>query len=433
MRMKKKLNIFFLLTALAVGAVRAQEVILVENDSNCMEPIDMPEGMIVSEEDLMNDYNNREGLTDGNAATVRTLSYDDSVIVNRLSRIPTTIEMPLNNVTRKFIDSYSNRMKGSVSVMLGAANFYMPIFEEALERYGLPLELKYLPVIESALRPTATSRMGAAGLWQFMIGTGKRYGLEVNTLVDERRDPVKSSEAAAHYLSDLYDQFGDWGLAIAAYNCGEGNIQKAIVRNGNQEGADYWDVYNRLPHETRGYVPAFIAANYIMNYYCEHGIVPREATLPLETDTVVVQADVKFDRIAQLCNVTTDELRAINPQYRKDIVPANYTLRLPVVAVEPFLTYEDSIYGSGDISALRRAVTEDLVQASESVSTRSHGRRGSRSSRRSSNSGTKSVSVRSGDSLSTIAKRNGTTVSKLKKLNGMRGDVIRPGQKIRVK
>ena len=180
-------------------------------------------------------------------------------------------------------------------------------------------------------------------------------------------------------------------------------------------------------------MPAFIAANYIMNYYCEHGIVPREATLPLETDTVVVQADVKFDRIAQLCNVTTDELRAINPQYRKDIVPANYTLRLPVVAVEPFLTYEDSIYGSGDISALRRAVTEDLVQASESVSTRSHGRRGSRSSRRSSNSGTKSVSVRSGDSLSTIAKRNGTTVSKLKKLNGMRGDMIRPGQKIRVK
>ena len=433
MRMKKKLNIFFLLTVLAVGAVRAQEVILVENDSNRMEPFDMPEGMIVSEEDLMNDYNNREGLTDGNAATVRTLSYDDSVIVSRLSRIPTTIEMPLNNVTRKFIDSYSNRMKGSVSVMLGAANFYMPIFEEALERYGLPLELKYLPVIESALRPTATSRMGAAGLWQFMIGTGKRYGLEVNTLVDERRDPVKSSEAAAHYLSDLYDQFGDWGLAIAAYNCGEGNIQKAIVRTGNQEGADYWDVYNRLPHETRGYVPAFIAANYIMNYYCEHGIVPREATLPLETDTVVVQADVKFDRIAQLCNVTTDELRAINPQYRKDIVPANYTLRLPVVAVEPFLTYEDSIYGSGDISALRRAVTEDLVQASESVSTRSHGRRGSRSSRRNRNSGTKSVSVRSGDSLSTIAKRNGTTVSKLKKLNGMRGDMIRPGQKIRVK
>ncbi|MBQ9362785.1 MAG: transglycosylase SLT domain-containing protein [Bacteroidaceae bacterium] len=429
--MNKKLNILLMLTVLTVNMTQAQEVLLVENDSNQMEPIDMPEGMIVSEEDLMNDYSNKEGLSIGNTTAVRTLSYDDSLIVNRLSRIPTTIEMPLNNVTRKFIDTYSSRMKNSVSVMLGSANFYMPIFEEALERYGLPLELKYLPVIESALRPTATSRMGAAGLWQFMIGTGKRYGLEITTLVDERRDPVKSSEAAAHYLSDLYQMFGDWGLAIAAYNCGEANIQKALMRSGNMEGADYWDVYNRLPHETRGYVPAFIAANYIMNYYCEHGITPREATLPSETDTVMVQSDVKFDRVSQLCNITTDELRAINPQYRKDIVPAHYTLRLPLSAIEPFLTYEDSIYNGGDMAALRRTVTEDLVQTPERTTT-SRGSK-SRNSRKSRTRASKSVSVRNGDSLSAIAKRNGTTVSNLKKLNGMRGDMIRPGQKIRVK
>jgi membrane-bound lytic murein transglycosylase D len=422
-----------MVAALTVNTLQAQEVLLVENDSNLMEPIDMPEGMIVSEEDLLNDYSNKEGLSLGTAAAVRTLSYDDSLIVNRLSRIPTTIEMPLNNVTRKFIDTYSSRMKNSVSVMLGSANFYMPIFEEALERYGLPLELKYLPVIESALRPTATSRMGAAGLWQFMIGTGKRYGLEVTTLVDERRDPVKSSEAAAHYLSDLYQMFGDWGLAIAAYNCGEANIQKALFRSGNPEGADYWDVYNRLPHETRGYVPAFIAANYIMNYYCEHGITPHEAILPAETDTVMVQADVKFDRIAQLCNVTTDQLRAINPQYRKDIVPAHYILRLPVSAVEPFLTYEDSIYNGGDMAVLRRTVTEDLEQTPErTTTTRSRGSKSSRS-RKSRSRASKTVSVKSGDSLSAIAKRNGTTVSNLKKINGMRSDKIRPGQKIRVK
>ena len=430
--MNKRLNILCMIAALAVNALQAQEVLLVENDSNLMEPVDMPEGMIVSEEDLMNDYSNKAGLSVGQAAAVRTLSYDDSLIVNRLSRIPTTIEMPLNNVTRKFIDTYSSRMKNAVSVMLGSANFYMPIFEEALERYGLPLELKYLPVIESALRPTATSRMGAAGLWQFMIGTGKRYGLEISTLVDERRDPVKSSEAAAHYLSDLYQMFGDWGLAIAAYNCGEANIQKALIRSGNQDGADYWDVYNRLPHETRGYVPAFIAANYIMNYYCEHGITPHEASLPLETDTVVVQADVKFDRIAQLCNVTSDELRAINPQYRKDIVPARYTLRLPVSAVEPFLTYEDSIYTGGDVAAIRRTVTEDLIQTPEPTNTRSRSSK-SRNSRKSRSRGSKSVSVRSGDSLSAIAKRNGTTVANLKKLNGIRSDKIRAGQKIRVK
>ncbi len=430
--MNKRLNILCMIAALAVNALQAQEVLLVENDSNLMEPVDMPEGMIVSEEDLMNDYSNKAGLSVGQAAAVRTLSYDDSLIVNRLSRIPTTIEMPLNNVTRKFIDTYSSRMKNAVSVMLGSANFYMPIFEEALERYGLPLELKYLPVIESALRPTATSRMGAAGLWQFMIGTGKRYGLEISTLVDERRDPIKSSEAAAHYLSDLYQMFGDWGLAIAAYNCGEANIQKALIRSGNQDGADYWDVYNRLPHETRGYVPAFIAANYIMNYYCEHGITPHEASLPLETDTVVVQADVKFDRIAQLCNVTSDELRAINPQYRKDIVPARYTLRLPVSAIEPFLTYEDSIYTGGDVAAIRRTVTEDLIQNPEPTNTRSRSSK-SRNSRKSRSRGSKSVSVRSGDSLSAIAKRNGTTVANLKKLNGIRSDKIRAGQKIRVK
>mgnify|MGYP002857757527 CR=1 FL=1 len=390
------------------------------------EAIDMPEGMIVTEEDLMSEYTNRTGLTAGSEAA-RMLSYDDSVIVSRLSRIPTTIEMPLNNVTRKYIDSYSNRFKGSVSVMLGAANFYLPIFEEALERYDLPLELKYLPVIESALRPTATSRVGAAGLWQFMPATGKRYGLTINTLVDERRDPIKSSEAAAHYLRDLYDMFGDWGLAIAAYNCGEGNIQKAIIRSGNQESPDYWSVYNRLPHETRGYVPAFIAANYIMTYYCEHGIVPREATLPVESDTVLVGYDVRLDRIATVCGVPLDELRAINPQYRRDIVPANYALRLPVEAIEPFLTYEDSIY-HGDVTGLRRTIVADLPQyEKKSSGTRSRGRSRSSASR------SKSVSVRNGDSLSAIAKRNGTTVAKLKRLNGIKGDRIRAGQKIRVK
>lgn len=392
------------------------------DDTLSGEAIDMPEGMFVTEEDLMMDYTNRTGLAPGNEL-VRNLSYDDSIIVSRLSRIPTTIEMPLNNVTRKYIDTYSNRFSGSVSVMLGAANFYLPIFEEALERYGLPLELKYLPVIESALRPSATSRVGAAGLWQFMPATGKRYGLVINTLVDERRDPIKSSEAAAHYLKDLYDMFGDWGLAIAAYNCGEGNIQKAIIRSGNQEGADYWSVYNRLPHETRGYVPAFIAANYIMTYYCEHGIVPREATLPVESDTVIVTSDVKLERVANVCGVSLDALRAINPQYRRDIVPANYTLRLPTEAVEPFLTYEDSIY-NGDMTGLRRTVIDDLPQ--DDGNSRSKGSRGS--------SRGKTVSVKKGDTLSAIAKRNGTTVAKLKKLNGgIKVDRLSIGQKIRVR
>ena len=441
------------LSALLSSWSYAQEVLTVVEDSGKTEVFDLPEGMLISEEELMSDYTNATNLT-GGVGDSRVLSYDDSVLVSRLSRIPTTIEMPLNDVTRKFIDTYSTRMKGSVSVMLGASNFYNPIFEEALERYGLPLELKYLPVIESALRPSATSKAGAAGLWQFMIGAAKLYGLEVNTLVDERRDPYKSSDAAARFLRDLYDTFGDWGLAIAAYNCGSGGVQKAIARAGNQEGTDFWTIYHRLPHETRGYVPAFIAATYIMNYYCEHGIVPREATLPLESDTVVVQREVTFAQIASKCNVTIDELRAINPQYRKDIVPADYALCLPASAVEDFIHYEDSIYALNPnkgmvASSVRRAFTDDVenarpepastvgvsnhrtVATRNTRSTRNTSRKTSTRSRRQQQS--RSVSVKSGDTLSAIAKKNGTTVTKLRQLNGIKGDVIRPGQKVRVK
>lgn len=390
------------------------------------ESVDMPENIFVDEKELMDDYNNKTNLKPGSGQAV-SLSYDDSLIVNRLSRIPTTIEMPLNNVTRKFIDMYSTRLRGSVAIMLGASNFYMPIFEEALERYGVPLELKYLPVIESGLRPSATSRAGAAGLWQFMITTGKRYGLEVNTLVDERRDPVKSSDAAARYLRDLYGMFGNWNLAIAAYNCGEGNVQKALMRNGSQEGADFWDIYNLLPRETRGYVPAFIAANYIMNYYCDHGIVPHEAVLPEETDTVQVGAEVKIEQVAQICSVSADELKALNPQYRHDIVPMGYMLKLPLAVVEPFISNEDSIY-SGQTSTVRRSVTSDIDDNASTSSRRGRGRNSGRGS-----GGGKSVKVRSGDNLGAIARRNGTTVAALRRLNGIKGDRIRAGQTIRVR
>lgn len=450
--MNKKLILTCLSVMLASWGYAQEDVTPVMDDSVQVDVVDMPEGILVSEEELMSDYTNASNLTAG-SGTSRVLSYSDSVLVSRLSRIPTIIDLPLNDVTRKYIDTYSTRMKSSVAVMLGSANFYNPIFEEALERYGLPLELKFLPVIESGLRPSATSPVGAAGLWQFMLSAGKTYGLEVNTLVDERRDPIKSSDAAARLLRDLYDKFGNWHLAIAAYNCGPGNVQKAIIRSGNQDDADFWSVYDRLPHETRGYVPAFIAATYIMNYYCEHGIVPYEATLPLESDTIVVQRDVKFAQIAAQCNVTVDELRAINPQYRRDIVPADYVLRLPAGAIEDFLLHEDSIYGSNPAivvaSPRRTTVTEGegtpaVTPAAPTTAARSSATRQattrrtatrSRSSRttRSRKPKIQNVSVKSGDTLSAIAKKNGTTVAKLKKLNGMKGDVIRPGQKVRVK
>ncbi len=445
MNFRIKILVFsFLLTSPLFAQIN--EEIVVQEDSGHTEVFDLPEGMAISEQELMNDYTNKNNLTEGtSSSSVRELSASDQVIVDRLSRIPTTIEMPLNNITRAFIDKYSNNMRSSVSVMLGSSNFYMPIFEEALERYGLPLELKYLPVIESALRPSATSRAGAAGLWQFMVATGKRFGLEVNTLVDERRDPIKSSDAAAHYLSELFNQFGDWGLAIAAYNCGENNVQKALLRAGGED-KDYWQIYNYLPRETRGYVPAFIAANYIMTYYCEHGITPMQASLPVSSDTIVVMKELSFNQIASASGVTIDELRSLNPQYRRDIVPVNYAVRMPMAGIESFVQKEDSLY-AGVLAfnevPMRRTITEDIedapsnvpVQRSSYKSSSTYKGKGSRSSRRnrSSRQSSKSVTVKSGDTLSSIAKRNGMTVNQLKKKNGITGSTIRPGQKIKVK
>ena len=235
----------------------------------------------------------------------------------------------------------------------------MPIFEEALEAYQLPLELKYLPIIESALNPKAVSRVGATGLWQFMLATGKQYGLEVNSLVDERRDPVKSSYAAARYLKALYRIFGDWNLVIAAYNCGPENINKAIRRARAAAGhaqddapitaadKDYWHIYPYLPAETRGYVPAFIAANYIMTYYCDHNICPMTTRLPAQTDTIIVNRNVHLGQIAGVLELDIDMLRSLNPEFRHDIVPGltkPYAIRMPLADTGRFIDNQDSIF-----------------------------------------------------------------------------------------
>src|SRR5574344_565039 len=269
-----------------------EDEITVTDDNGKEELIEFPEAMTFERDRLLNLYMSKNYLGEDNDCRMKDINpvFEKEEYVDRLSRMPTIIEMPYNEVVQKFIERYSGRLRHSVSYMLGASNFYMPIFEEALETYGLPLELKYLPVIESALNPKAVSRVGATGLWQFMLATGKQYGLEVNSLVDERRDPVKSSYAAAHYLSDLYKIFGDWSLVIASYNCGPNNISKAIHRAGGQK--DNWKIYPYLPTETRGYVPAFIAANYIMNYYSEHNICPMLAQAPVSTDTVMLSRHV---------------------------------------------------------------------------------------------------------------------------------------------
>ncbi len=405
------------------------------DDNNDDEVVAFPEAMNYELDSLMNLYLSKNYLEEDEDCRMKDINptFDKEIYIDRLSRIPSIIEMPHNDVVQKFIDRYSGRLRHSVSYMLGACNFYMPIFEEALEAYNLPLELKYLPIIESALNPTAVSRVGATGLWQFMLATGKQYGLNVNSLVDERRDPLKASYAAAHFLSDLYKIFGDWNLVIAAYNCGPEQINKAIRRSNGER--DYWHIYPYLPRETRGYVPAFIAANYIMTYYCDHNICPMTTRLPAKTDTVMVSRNVHLEQIAAVCNIDIEQLRALNPSYRRDIVPGateKSAIRLAQTDIGKFIDNEEEIYNHKTDKLLgKRPVVEvnDIPQTAASKNSRtSRSRRTSRSS-----ASAKTITIRSGQTLSEIAKRHGTTVAKLKKLNNIKGTNIRAGKKLRVR
>lgn len=433
------------LCSVAIKAQNNNEITVTNKDGK-QEVIDLPEGMTCELDSLIYLYNSRTYLkadTNCNLPNINPI-YDKSVYKERLSRIPSVIEMPYNDVVQKFIDKYSGQLRRSVSLMLGAQNFYMPIFEQALETYGLPLELKYLPVIESALNPRAISRVGATGLWQFMVGTAKDYGLEINSLVDDRRDPVKSSYAAARYLGDLYKIFGDWNLVIAAYNCGPANISKAIHRAGGEK--DYWRIYPYLPRETRGYVPAFIAANYIMNYYCDHNICPMRTTLPAKTDTVMVSRDIHFEQISNVLNIDIDQLKELNPRYRRNIINGTSelaALRLPVALINQFIDNEEAIYAynTEDLLSKRTEVeVNNIVPSYPSDYKRYVGKKGksrgkSRSTRKRDRKsrGGRSVTIKNGDTLSEIAERNHTTVSKLRKLNKISGNSIRAGKKIKVK
>lgn len=454
-----KKNYLFIVTLLVVfsSSLQAQVVdddteITVTNEKGENETFDLPEAMTSEIDSLLHLYNTKTYLkrdADCNLPNVNK-TYEPDVYKDRLRRLPTIMEMPYNNVVQKFIDRYSNELRNAVGIMLGASNFYMPIFEQALETYNLPLELKYLPVIESGLNPKAVSRVGATGLWQFMLATAKNYGLEINSLLDERCDPIKSSYAAANYLSDLYRIFGDWNLVIAAYNCGPEKLTQAIHRAGGSK--DYWKIYPYLPRETRGYVPAFIAANYIMNYYCEHNICPMTTDLPAKTDTILVNRDVHFKQIAQVLNVDEELVRSLNPQYRKDIVigyAKPSTLRLPVDKINSFIDQEDSVYAyNADVLLTKRSEVEVAQEVpsyssgrtSASSSRKSYSRSKSKRSRRKSSrssrrrrSSSKTVTIRGGDTLSEIAARNNTTVKKLKRLNGLKGNNIRKGKKIRVR
>ena len=344
----------------------------------------------------------------------------DSVFKARLQALPYVVEVPYNAVVRNYILRYIKRSPRQLASLQRRAEYYFPIFEDILARYGLPYELCYLAVIESALNPQAHSPMGAAGLWQIMPSTGKKFGLEVNSLVDERMDPVRSTEAACRFLGALYNIFGDWNLAIAAYNCGPGNVNKAIHRAGGKR--DFWSIYPYLPRETRGYLPIFVAAAYSMNYAALHGICPAPAEHTMRTDTIMTNQRQHLKQISANLGLDLAELRRLNPQYARDILPGGkpYALTLPIEKSGSYIDNQDTIlaYQAKELIYNRRAEIDLLQKTSVNGGY--------------SVNGVTYYKVKSGDTLSGIAKKFRVTVKQLKAWNDLKSDMIRPGQKLRI-
>ena len=299
-------------------------------------------------EDIVSNYDEfYSSLIDIDPTEVNSLTSNtpDSVYAERVQNMMSPIAFTYNDIVKKYIIAYTGRNKALISRVLGLSQHYFPMIEEELMKNDMPLELRMLPVIESGLSPVAVSRMGATGLWQFMYGTGKSYNLEITSFIDERRDPLKATKAACKYLKDMHTLYGDWTLAIASYNCGPGNVNKALKRAGS--GAKtFWDVYQYLPRETRGYIPSFIAASYAYTYSTEHNLMIVEHSVPLATDTINVNKLLHFQQITSTIGTPIDVIRWLNPQYKLDIIPAqkkSYSLKLPKEDIMKYLDQEEAI------------------------------------------------------------------------------------------
>lgn len=373
----------------------------------------------------------------------KNLNVSDTIYAKKLASMQTIVRMPYNNMVRTFIDTYVKRGHRQVSFMLGVSELYMPIFDEEINRAGIPYELRYLPIIESGLNATATSFAGARGLWQFMIGTGNHYGLKSNNYIDERLDPIKSTEAAVRYLKDLYKMFNNWELAIASYNCGPGNVKKAIIRSGGS--TDFWKIYDWLPAETRGYLPAFIAANYAMTFYNDHGIAPMTPKVPITTDTIHVNKNLHFNQIVEVCGIDIEEIRALNPQYLKDIIPGaneTYVLRLTNESITKFVEKEDVVYKHNVDKYFPPADIEKMLndaklfaskRSSKSSSDSKDDKKGnkgknSKNSKNGKNGKLIKYKIKPGDTLGGIAIKHDVTVKQIMKWNNMKDTRIRDGK-----
>lgn len=376
--------------------------------------------------------------TDDSYASKSDPNVSDEEIIRRLSAIPTTIELPFNSIVRQYIDRYTKSSRPQVAAILGLSLYYMPIFEQALEERGLPLELKYLPVIESGLDPNAVSSHGATGLWQLMLATGKGMGLECNSLVDERRDPYASSRAAADLLKQFYDTYGDWSLAIAAYNSGPGAVNKAIRRAGiDTTKADFWSIYPYLSEQTRGYVPMFIAATYVMTYYQKHNINPVLPTKPLVTDTIGISERVHFDQISAVLGIPADELKILNPQYREGIIPGTpermYMLALPSMQIQAYIMSHDQIIGYEAEKYSSRLTAEPGLPSTaaleaENPDGQQYADDASATPANTDSTVTVTHKVETGETLSSIAEKYGVAASDIRTSNSLRRNAVRVGQ-----
>lgn len=380
---------------------------------------DVPESLEVNTDSILNTWQSRNLLhkLDCNSSN-KGIVMTDTMYAKRLASIPAIVKMKYNKMVRSCIDRYLKN-SSQVSYMLGISEFYMPIFEQEIDRMGLPHELKYLPVIESAMNPVAKSRAGAKGLWQFMFGTSKTYNLISNNYIEERYDPIKSTCAALEYLKDLYDMFGKWELAIAAYNCGPGNVNKAIKRSGGK--TDFWEIYPWLPRETRGYLPGFIAANYIMTYYEDHGICPMEPNVSVTTDTIHINKNLHFKQIVEVCNADINELRALNPQYTKDIIlgeNGTFILRMTNDLVAKFIENEETIYNYKTEEFFPEKNIEKMLKEAKT----NDGGSGNLIRHK----------IKNGETLSTIARKYRVTVKQIMKWNNMRNSNIRAGKTLKI-
>lgn len=354
---------------------------------------------------------NREGQEYDMDSVHFESNVPDKVYIERLEAMNSFITLPFNETVRNYIILYSEKMPTKMGHILGLCRYYMPIFEEIFNKYDMPLELKYMAVIESALNPVAVSRAGAKGMWQFMYKTARDYGLEINSYVDERLDPVASADAAARFLSDSYAIFGDWNLAISSYNCGAGNVNKAIRRSGGKR--DFWSIYPYLPRETRGYVPAFVGAMYAIRYYKEHGLVPEVVPMPEHTDTFRVHKQLHFKQVNALAGVPMDDLHNLNPQYMHDIVPGasqEYILRIPYQYTNAYIEHEDSLYTYMVDSLFKPATLKAIEEG------------------RASGGGRITYKVKSGDYLGRIASRYHVSINQIKQWNHLRSNNLRVGQ-----